>query len=79
MAQGCLLLSDTDVFFPIALSEPYSCVIAAVRANYHGTVVHEMDIVEGGNTAVLGGTGPMGSGHESITCWHGAVNRNGLW
>ena len=60
MAQDCLLLSDTDVFFPIALSEPYSCVIAAVRANYHGTVVHEMDIVEGGNTAVLGGTGPMG-------------------
>jgi threonine dehydrogenase-like Zn-dependent dehydrogenase len=42
-----------------------SCIIGAVHAHYHvkpGTYQHIMEIVEGGNLALLAGCGPMGLG-----------------
>jgi len=65
MLQGCLLQYDGDGFFPASLSEPMSCIVGAFHANYHttpGSYEHRMGIVEGGNTAILAGVGPMGLG-----------------
>jgi threonine dehydrogenase-like Zn-dependent dehydrogenase len=45
------------------LTEPLSCVIGAIHANYHttpGSYVHKMDIVADGKMAILAGVGPMG-------------------
>ena len=50
-------------YYPASLSEPLSCVIGAMHANYHtrpGSYVHQMEIVEGGKMAILAGVGPMG-------------------
>jgi threonine dehydrogenase-like Zn-dependent dehydrogenase len=61
--QNCVLLYEGDGFFHGALTEPLSCVIGATHANYHtrqGEYIHDMDIKEGGNMAILGGCGPMG-------------------
>ncbi|MCL2376758.1 MAG: zinc-binding dehydrogenase [Defluviitaleaceae bacterium] len=61
--QNCVLLYEGDGFFHGSLTEPLSCVIGAVHANYHtrqGEYVHDMGIKEGGNMAVLAGCGPMG-------------------
>ena len=61
--QGCVLLYEGEGYFAGSLAEPLSCVIGAVRANYHtrqGEYIHDMDIVQGGNMAVLAGCGPMG-------------------
>ena len=63
MEMDCLLEYKGPGFFPASLSEPLSCVIGAFHANYHqetGSYVHKMDIVEGGNMAILAGAGPMG-------------------
>jgi len=63
MEQDCLLAYEGEGFYPASLAEPLSCVIGAMHANYHrkpGTYVHEMDIREGGNMAILAGAGPMG-------------------
>lgn len=63
MEQDCLLGYEADAFFLGSLAEPVSCVIGATHANYHGrqgSYVHEMDIKEGGNAAILAGVGPMG-------------------
>ena len=63
MTQNCLLPYTGKGFYPAALSEPLSCVIGAMHANYHttpGSYVHQMEIVEGGNMAILAGVGPMG-------------------
>jgi L-sorbose 1-phosphate reductase len=63
MAQNCLLPYTGQGFYPAALSEPLSCVIGAMHANYHtnpGSYIHQMEIVEGGNMAILAGVGPMG-------------------
>lgn len=63
MEQGCLLSYEGDGFYPASLSEPLSCVIGAMHANYHtkpGSYIHEMEIVDGGKMAVLAGVGPMG-------------------
>jgi len=61
--QDCLLVYDGPGFYPASLSEPLSCVIGAMHANYHtkpGSYIHQMEIVEGGKMAILAGVGPMG-------------------
>ena len=63
MEHGCLLHYAGDGFYPASLSEPLSCVIGAMHANYHtvqGSYVHNMEIKDGGNMAILAGVGPMG-------------------
>jgi len=63
MEQNCLLPFTGEGFYPASLSEPLSCVIGAMHANYHtdpGSYVHKMEIVNGGNMALLAGVGPMG-------------------
>ncbi len=63
MEQGCLLEYKGRGYYPGALSEPLSCVIGAMHANYHttpGSYVHQMEIKQGGNMAILAGVGPMG-------------------
>lgn len=63
MEQGCLLHYHGDGFFPASLSEPMSCVIGAMHANYHltpGSYVHSMEICDGGRMALLAAVGPMG-------------------
>jgi len=63
MEQGCLLVYHGPGYYPASMAEPLSCVIGAMHANYHikpGTYVHDMEIVNGGNLAILAGVGPMG-------------------
>ena len=63
MEQDCLLPYTGQGFYPGALAEPLSCVIGAMHANYHttpGSYIHQMEIVDGGNMAILAGVGPMG-------------------
>ncbi|MBN1158370.1 MAG: zinc-binding dehydrogenase [Bacteroidales bacterium] len=63
MEQNCLLPYSGPGFYPAALAEPLSCVIGAMHANYHtkpGSYIHQMEIVDGGNLALLAGVGPMG-------------------
>lgn len=63
MEMNCLLPYTGKGFYPGALAEPLSCVIGAMHANYHtkpGTYIHQMEIVDGGNMALLAGVGPMG-------------------
>ena len=63
MEQGCLLPYKGEGFYPASLSEPLSCVVGAVHANYHttpGSYVHKMEIKENGKMALLAGVGPMG-------------------
>ena len=63
MECGCLLPFKGDGFYPASLSEPLSCVIGAMHANYHGTpgkYVHTMEIKAGGRMALLASVGPMG-------------------
>jgi threonine dehydrogenase-like Zn-dependent dehydrogenase len=63
MELGCLLPFEGEGFYPASLSEPLSCVIGAMHANYHttpGSYIHQMEIVDGGKMAILAGVGPMG-------------------
>ena len=63
MENNCLLHYTGNGFYPASLSEPLSCVIGAMHANYHtesGSYVHHMEIKNGGNMAILAGVGPMG-------------------
>jgi threonine dehydrogenase-like Zn-dependent dehydrogenase len=63
MEQDCLLRFEGEGFYRASLSEPLSCVIGAMHANYHttpGSYIHRMDIVERGAMAILAGVGPMG-------------------
>ncbi len=63
MELGCLLPYKGKGFYPASLSEPLSCVIGAIHANYHttpGSYVHNMEIVDAGKMALLAGVGPMG-------------------
>lgn len=63
MEMGCLLPFEGEGFYPASLSEPLSCVIGAMHANYHitpGSYIHKMEIVDGGRMAILAGVGPMG-------------------
>lgn len=64
MENGSLLKYEGDSFFKGSLVEPLSCVVGAFNAQYHlkkmYSYEHVMGIKEGGNTAILGATGPMG-------------------
>ncbi len=63
MEQNCLLPYTGEGFYPASLAEPLSCVIGAMHANYHttpGSYKHNMEIVNGGNMALLAAAGPMG-------------------
>lgn len=63
MELGCLLPYKGEGFYPASLSEPLSCVIGAMHANYHttpGSYVHKNEIVADGKMAILAGVGPMG-------------------
>ena len=63
MELDCLLPFTGEGFYPASLSEPLSCVIGAIHANYHttpGSYIHKMEIVDGGKMALLAGVGPMG-------------------
>ncbi len=63
MTQDCLLPYNGEGYYPASLAEPLSCVIGAMHANYHttqGSYIHKMEIVQGGNMAILAGVGPMG-------------------
>jgi threonine dehydrogenase-like Zn-dependent dehydrogenase len=63
MEKDCLLPYTGNGYYPGALAEPLSCVIGAMHANYHiqpGSYNHRMDIIDGGNMALLAGAGPMG-------------------
>ncbi|MCF8381832.1 MAG: zinc-binding dehydrogenase [Bacteroidales bacterium] len=63
MENDCLLAYKGEGFYPASLSEPLSCVIGAMHANYHttpGSYIHKMDVMQGGNMALLAGVGPMG-------------------
>ncbi len=65
MELGCLLKYNGEGYFEASLAEPMSCIIGAYHANYHtrfAEYVHDMDIKEGGNLALLGAAGPMGLG-----------------
>jgi len=65
MTNNCLLPFDGDAFYLGSLAEPMSCIVGGYHANYHttpGSYVHDMEIVEGGATAILAGVGPMGLG-----------------
>lgn len=65
MRNNCLLPFDGEAFYLGSVAEPMSCIVGAFHANYHvkaGSYVHEMEIVEGGATAILAGVGPMGLG-----------------
>jgi len=63
MELNCLLPYTGQGYYPGALAEPLSCVIGAMHACYHtrpGSYLHNMEIVQGGNLALLAGVGPMG-------------------
>ena len=63
MELGCLLPFKGEGFYPASLSEPLSCVVGAMHANYHvkpGQYVHSMEIKGGGKMALLASVGPMG-------------------
>ncbi|MDR2474169.1 MAG: zinc-binding dehydrogenase [Tannerella sp.] len=63
MRNDCLLRYTGKGYYPASLSEPLSCVIGAMHANYHttaGSYVHHPEIRDGGNMAILAGVGPMG-------------------
>lgn len=65
MEADSLLRYEGEAFYPASLSEPMSCIVGAFHACYHvppGTYNHNMGIREGGNMAILAGTGPMGLG-----------------
>lgn len=65
MELNCLLPYHGRYYFLASLSEPLSCIIGAFHASYHtsyGSYIHQMDIREGGNMAILAGVGPMGLG-----------------
>ena len=63
MENDCLLKYNGEGYYPASLAEPISCVVGAMHANYHtkpGVYKHDMEIVQGGNMAILAGVGPMG-------------------
>jgi len=65
LLMDCLLEYSGDAYYKASLAEPMSCIIGAANAQYHlkvGCYNHINGIIEGGNTSILGGTGPMGLG-----------------
>ena len=69
MEMDCLLHYKGDAFYMGSLAEPMSCIIGSFKAQYHwkhGSYEHLMGIIEGGNTALLAGAGPMGLGAANL-------------
>lgn len=65
MEMSCLLNYDGEAFFLASLAEPVSCIIGALKAQYHTTPAsydHQMGIAAGGKCACLASAGPMGLG-----------------
>lgn len=65
MDMDCLLIYNGASYFQGSLAEPVSCIIGAFHAMYHtkmGSYIHNMEVKEGGNMAILAGVGPMGLG-----------------
>lgn len=65
MEMDCLLKYEGEAFFMASLSEPVSCIIGALKAQYHtqpGKYEHHMGVVAGGKCACLASAGPMGLG-----------------
>ncbi len=65
MEMDCLLPYNGDAYFYGSLAEPMSCIVGAFHAQYHtksGSYEHQMEIVPGGNMAILAAAGPMGLG-----------------
>ena len=65
MEVDCLLNYSGDAFFLASLAEPVSCIIGALKAQYHmkpASYEHHMGIIEGGKVACLASAGPMGLG-----------------
>jgi len=65
MEMDCLLKYTGEAFFLASLSEPVSCIIGALKAQYHippGVYDHQMGVREGGTCACLASAGPMGMG-----------------
>jgi threonine dehydrogenase-like Zn-dependent dehydrogenase len=65
MEMECLLKYTGEAFFMASLSEPVSCIIGALKAQYHmepGSYDHQMGIRAGGKVACLASAGPMGLG-----------------
>ena len=63
MECDCLLPYNNDAYFYGSLAEPVSCIVGGYHCNYHakpGVYVHNMGIVEGGNTILMAAAGPMG-------------------
>lgn len=63
MEQDCLLIYEGEGYYPASLAEPLSCVIGAMHASYHtthGSYVHQMEIIDGGNMILMAAAGPMG-------------------
>lgn len=63
MEMNCLFEYKADESFTGSLSEPYSCVIGAMKAQYHmepNDYTHHMGLRPGGTMAMLASVGPMG-------------------
>lgn len=63
LINDCLLAYSGNTYYKASLVEPLSCIIGAVQIQYHlnmGCHDHVNGIINGGNTAILGGAGPMG-------------------
>ncbi len=63
MECDCLLPYNNDSYFYGSLAEPVSCIVGGYHCNYHakpGVYVHNMGIIEGGNTILMAAAGPMG-------------------
>jgi threonine dehydrogenase-like Zn-dependent dehydrogenase len=63
LEMNCLIPYSGDSFFQASLSEPVACILGALKSQYHTEpqqYEHIMGIKKNGNTALLGGAGPMG-------------------
>jgi threonine dehydrogenase-like Zn-dependent dehydrogenase len=66
---GYLLPYKGDGYYKASLTEPLSCLISAVRAQYHLGLdgkTHVMGLRKGGCMAILAGAGPMGLGAVQV-------------
>ncbi len=67
--MDCLIPYKGDSYFHASLSEPVACIISALKSQYHSKpeeYAHDMGIKKNGNTAVIGGAGPMGLGFVDL-------------
>ncbi len=65
ISDGCVMKYDGDAYFRGSLAEPISCLVAALRAEWHTSPdgrSHMSGLKPSGNAAILGGAGAMGIG-----------------